>query len=108
MVRHRLDALTAAALRWWLRNELFFDLALDTRHDEVLPVRYETLVQDPVAGMNEIFAFLGLAPTTRAVRRIGPGRIGRGRDLVIDATVSERCRALEARLDAVIAAWGVR
>jgi len=106
MAGNGLDTATAAALRWWLRNELFFDLALDTRQDEVLPVRYETLVQNPEAGMEAIFAFLGLPPAPRACRRIGPGRVGRGSDLELDVAVVDRCHALEARLDAVIAARG--
>lgn len=118
MVCDGLDAPTAAALRWWLRNELFFDLALDTRQDEVLPVRYETLVRNPNAGMDAIFAFLGLAPARGAARRIASGRAGRdghaahagraahGQDVAIDAIVAQRCLALEARLDAVIAARG--
>lgn len=104
MVGDEIDAPTAAALRWWLRNELFFDLLLDTRQDEVLPVRYETLVSSPEASLEAIFAFLGLAPTRRAVSRIAADRMGRGTEETIDPAVARRCRALEERLDAVIEA----
>jgi hypothetical protein len=104
LARANLDPHSCAALCWWLRNELFFDLALDTRHDEVLPVRYEALVQAPDEALADVFAFLGLSHAERAVRLTAADRGGRGRNVALDPAVAQRCRALETRLDAVIAA----
>jgi len=105
LVHPGLDGVSAAALRWWLRNTLFFDLALDTRPEQVLPVRYETLALEPEATLAELFAFLELAPAPRAHAIVSDAPVGRGLDVVLDPAVAERCRALEERLDAVIAAW---
>jgi hypothetical protein len=106
MAHEGLDPVSAAALRWWLRNQIFFDLALDTREHEVMPVRYETLVREPDATLDGIFAFLDLAFAEGASRHVVADRVGRGRDATLDPVVAERCRALETRLDAVIAARG--
>jgi hypothetical protein len=44
----------AAALFWWARNRLFFDLGLDQR-SEVLICRYEELVADPDRVMKHLY-----------------------------------------------------
>ena len=49
----------ANAVMWYLRNGLFFDLKADTRRDVML-VRYEDLVTDPVARFSDIFRFIGV------------------------------------------------
>jgi len=104
LVHPGLDGVSAAALLWWLRNEIFFDVALDVRHEEVLPVRYESLVGEPESELAELFAFLGLEPTPRAHHRISDLPVGGGRDVVLESEIDRRCRDLEQRLDAVIAA----
>jgi hypothetical protein len=99
-----LDAASAAALRWWLRSAIFFDLGLDARGDCVLPVRYEALARDPAGGVAALFAFLGLSSgAPAAAARVSARSVGRGRGVVLDPRVAALCRELEARLDAVIA-----
>jgi hypothetical protein len=52
------DALSAAALFWCVRNRLYFDLGLHDRRD-VLLVSYDAMVADPAAEMRRICDFLG-------------------------------------------------
>ena len=50
---------SAAALFWYLRNRLYFELGLDRRAD-VLLVSYGAMVADPAAEMGRICEFLDL------------------------------------------------
>jgi hypothetical protein len=49
----------AAALFWWARNSLFFDLGLQQRSD-VLLCRYEELVSDPDRVMRRLYRAIGI------------------------------------------------
>jgi len=101
-----LDAASASALRWWLRNEIFFDLGLEARGDRVLPVRYETLAGDPQSGFARIFAFLSLAFDPGLVARVSGRSVGRAREVALEPRVAALCEDLERRLDAVTARAG--
>lgn len=103
-----LDAGSASALRWWLRNAIFFDLGLDARGDRVLPVRYETLAREPEAGFRRIFAFLGLGFEPSLVARVSGRSVGRAREARLEPRVAALCEELEARLDAVAAGAAAR
>lgn len=88
---------TAAALLWYARNSLFFDLGLDRRPD-VLLVCYDLLVAEPERVGRELCRFLGLPwrPELFAhVQRRHPSR----RPLPIDPAARELCDAMGARLD---------
>lgn len=98
-----LDAASASALRWWLRNAIFFDLGLEARGDRVLPVRYETLVGDPGAEFRHLFAFLGLEMGPGLARRVSGRSVGRARAVSLEPGVAALCDDLERRLDAVVA-----
>jgi hypothetical protein len=51
----------ANAIMWYLRNGLYFDLAVDKR-DDVLLIRYETLLSEPQSSAERIFNFAGVSP----------------------------------------------
>jgi len=51
---------SACVLYWWVRNQLFFELNLDTE-PRVLAVQYESLVLHPESCFERVFAFLGLS-----------------------------------------------
>ena len=55
----RMTPESAAALFWFVRNSLFFDLALDRRSDVGL-ASYEATIEEPEASMRSLCAFLGL------------------------------------------------
>lgn len=88
----------AAALFWWARNRLFFDLGLDERPDVFL-CEYEALVAAPRQVMHSIYEFCDLDPPARdTTRRIHSKARDRGSSSVIGAEVRAICEELHARL----------
>jgi hypothetical protein len=88
----------AAALFWWARNRLFFDLGLDERPDVFL-CEYEALVAAPRQVMRSIYEFCGLDPPARdTTRRIHSKARDRGSSSVIGSEVKSLCEELHARL----------
>jgi hypothetical protein len=94
----------AAALFWWARTSLFFDLGLDRRGDVRL-CSYERLIADPEPTMRSLYEFIGVRypdhGITRLVRRSSAGR---REDVVLDPGVRLVCDDLLERLEAVSAA----
>ena len=88
---------SAAALFWYVRNSLYFDLGLDRRDDVVLS-SYDWLTSDPEAAMRYLCRFLGLDFRDRLVAHVNPGRAQS--PLAIDPRIRERCDDLYARLEA--------
>lgn len=95
---------SAAALRWWLRNEIFFDLDLAARRDRVRLVHYEALVGEPREGFAALFDFLGLDPGTAVLSRVSSRSVAKGRDAEIEDAVAALCDDTQARLLAAFAA----
>lgn len=96
---------TAAALFWYLRNGLVFELGLDRRPDVAL-VSYDAVLTDPEGQMGELCAFLGFEPDPALVAHIAPRTSASRRRLDIDPRVRERCAELEDRLDGARVASG--
>lgn len=92
----RMDPHTAAALFWYVRNDLYFRLGLD-RRDDVLLISYRRMVEDPDAEARRVCAFLDLPyrPEFAADVAAGPAR----EPLAIDPRVRALCDDLTARLD---------
>ena len=88
---------TAAALFWWARNNLFFDLGLDQRGDVIL-ASYDDILAEPRAGISAICEFLGLEYRPELAAHIAP-RSSRRDALVIDPRVRHLCGQLQERLD---------
>lgn len=92
---------TAAALFWYVRNELVFDLGLDSRPD-VLLSSYDALVERPEECTRTLCDFLGFPwrPSVAAhVERREPRRRGL---LDIDRRVRLLCDDLRQRLDEAV------
>ena len=88
----------AAALFWWARNRLFFDLGLDERPDVFL-CAYEALVAAPVRVMRSIYGFCGVAPPARdTTRRVHSEARNRRTTKAISADVKAVCEELHAAL----------
>jgi hypothetical protein len=93
------DAISAAALFWYVRNRLYFELGLHGR-PEVLLVSYDAMVADPSAEMRRICNFLDFPYHPRLVAGIT------ARPPVITPTVglhpqiAARCAELSAELEA--------
>ncbi|MDP9341273.1 MAG: sulfotransferase [Actinomycetota bacterium] len=100
LVARDLSLHSAAALKWYLRNELYFDRELDRVPDRAMLVRYEDVVADPEARFAEVFRFAGLGFDPAFVREVSGDR--RGPEPDIDPEVRELCDDLAARLDRVL------
>jgi hypothetical protein len=92
---------TAAALFWYVRNMLYFELDLD-RRDDVLLVSYDRMVGSAEAEMRRICAFLNFPYDPRLILHVElRDRAGRA-PLEIDPLVRERCDQLTNRLAAAL------
>ena len=91
----------AAALFWWARNMLFFQLDLHERNDVRL-LSYEALVERTDAVMGGVYDFLGLPLLSAGLDRAAHTRaVGRGHDVGLSPAVEELCRSLHGRLEAL-------
>jgi hypothetical protein len=89
----------AAALFWYARNQLFFDLEL-ANHPAVMLCQYEYLTQHPAAFMRRIYDCVGIdspgvLKTAEEVRPPGKEKV-----LELSREVRLLCEQLQARLDA--------
>ena len=97
---------TAAALFWYLRNSLFFDLGLD-RRDDVLPASYDRFVADPPGSMRAICSFVGFPYRDEMVAHVD-ARSSTVRPVEIDPAVRQLCEDLHDRLEAALNASRAR
>lgn len=96
-----MDPHDAAALFWWARTSLFFDLRLNERPDVRL-CSYERLVGDPEQSMRSLYKFVGVAyPEQDITRGVHRGSAGRKSEFQISAEVRQLCDGLWERLEAV-------
>jgi len=93
-----MSAETAAALFWWIRNGLFFEIGLDQR-DDVLLASYQDMLAAPTPAMRSICRFLALEYRPALVEHISPRGPGAPRPLDIDPRVRGLCDQLQSRLD---------
>ncbi len=91
---------TAAALMWWARNGLYFELGLDER-DDVLLASYQDLLSDPPGAMGAICSFLDLPYRDGLVAHLRAPSAHGSRPLEIDPRVRDLCDELAGRLDEV-------
>lgn len=92
----RMDPHTAAALFWYVRNDLYFRLGLIDRPD-VLLCSYDELVADPAGQLRRLCGFLDL-PYRPELSAHVERRVPEHRRLPIDPAVRELCDGLTARL----------
>ncbi len=93
-----MSAETAAALFWWIRNGLFFEIGLD-RRDDVLLASYQDMLAAPAPAMQSICRFLRLEYRPALIEHISPRGPGAARPLDIDPRVRALCEQLQSRLD---------
>jgi Sulfotransferase family len=91
--------LEAAALFWYVRNRLYFELGLADRAD-VLLVSYDAMVADPEAEMRRLCAFLDFSYDRRLIAHIAPREAAGAPPLDIDPRIRARCEELTAQLEA--------
>jgi hypothetical protein len=97
--RPGMDPHDAAALFWWARTSLFFDLRLDQRPDVRL-CSYERLIADPEGSMRSLYEFMGVAYPERAITQgVHRRSVGRGNHFPLSAEVRQLCDRLWERLE---------
>jgi hypothetical protein len=95
----RMSPESAAALFWYLRNALFFDLELDTRTDVVL-ASYRATVGGPEKAIRALCGALDLEYQPALIAHIDARSSRPSPPLDLDPRIAELCDGLEARLDA--------
>jgi Sulfotransferase domain len=93
------DPVSAAALFWYVRNRLYFELGLDRRPD-VLLVSYDAMVADPAAEMRRICRFLDFPYHPRLVAGITPRPPAVASAAGLHPEIAARCAELAAALAA--------
>jgi hypothetical protein len=89
----------AAALFWWARTSLFFDLGLDDRPDVRL-CSYEELVADPEPTMRSLYDFVAVSyPERDITERVHRRSAGRRDDFPLSPEVRQLCDELWERLE---------
>lgn len=90
----------AAALFWYARNQLYFDLEL-AKHSDALLCRYEHLVAEPALVMRRIYDFVGVpCPDLSHTQQVHSASVTKGKNLELLPEVRQMCEQLQARLDA--------
>jgi hypothetical protein len=95
----RMSQPSGAALLWYLRNVLFFDLGLDTR-DDVALVSYDRFVSQPDRLMPMLAELAGVRYRPRMVESVGRRPPPLSGELDVDPSIRELCDDLGRRLDA--------
>ncbi|MEM7281582.1 MAG: sulfotransferase domain-containing protein [Pseudomonadota bacterium] len=96
--RDDMTAYDAAALFWYVRNELFFTQDLGS-NPRVRMCRYEEMASDPIRVIYEIYAFLGLEPPSQsALAKVHGNSISKGRDLALAPEIHNLCVDMDQRL----------
>ncbi|MEJ7708156.1 MAG: hypothetical protein WKF82_13305 [Nocardioidaceae bacterium] len=93
-----MSAETAAALFWYIRNCLYFEIGLDNRSDTFLS-SYDLLTLEPEQTMQALCAFLGFPYDPALTEHIERRSNSRKPQLLIDPRVRRSCDELTERLD---------
>ncbi len=91
-----MDAHSAAALFWWVRNSRVFALGIADRQDVAL-VAYEDMVERPDVTTQRVCDHLGIAYRPALHVHVEAGRTSVA-DLDLDPRVRQRCEDLRERL----------
>ncbi|MCE2572194.1 sulfotransferase family protein [Motilimonas eburnea] len=92
----------AAALQWYVRNVMFFELGLDQGPDVKL-VQYEQLVEQPQQVLPEVLSFADLPVNDKMTRYIFSGSVGKRNAPSFSPEIEQLCLSLLNRLNACVA-----
>jgi len=89
----------AAALIWYVRNMLFFDLRLE-HHERVKLCKYEDLVERPNVVMREIYNFIQMSyPNAHITKKVSISSKESGKDIELTSDIEAAVKALAEKLD---------
>jgi hypothetical protein len=92
-----LSPASGAALFWWFRNQLFFDLGCHA-NSRIRLVQYEKVVSDPEQEVEALCNFLGVKLHPVSTDGIHATSVGRNRQPLLDAQIEQDCEDLLQRL----------
>ncbi|WP_017733573.1 sulfotransferase family protein [Nafulsella turpanensis] len=94
-----MDEMDAAALFWYARNSLFFDLNLGV-NPRVMMCRYEDLVREPAESMKEIYAFADAQyPGEQITDSVSTSSVGKGKHVELNPEIEVLCNQMLKRLE---------
>lgn len=94
-----MNQLDAAALFWYARNSLFFDLNMKG-NPSIMMCRYQDLVYQPVEMMQEIYSFIDFPfPDKKIVEDVSSSSVGKGQDIKLNPEIEALCQQMLDRLD---------
>jgi hypothetical protein len=89
----------AAALFWYARNSLFFQMNLDANKN-VMICKYDNLINNPLKTMRTIYAFAGhVYPLAKIPLNIYSESIGRGKNIKLSPDIEILCDEMLNKLD---------
>jgi hypothetical protein len=90
----------ASALFWFARNQIFYDLNLNT-NPNVSMTRYEDLVKYPNEVVREIYNFMGVkyVAVEKLVQEINPHALEKGSAVKLTPEIEELCEELLTRMN---------
>ncbi len=92
---------SASALRWYIRNVLFFEQGLE-KDGRVLVIHYGDLVTDPSPTMEAVFRFIGLADYSSFItRKIHARSLRKNPEPPIHPDIYEACMQLQERFSSI-------
>ncbi len=92
--REDMQPLDAAALFWYARNRLFFEMNLD-KHPKAMLCQYESLGKDPSSMMRQIYRFLDSPyPGDHVTKDVHAQSIGKGHTVTLSADIEALCDTL--------------
>lgn len=96
---------SAAALFWFARNQLFYELHLD-QNPRVLMVRYEDLSTNPGRTIEKIYQFLGFncLEKVKLAQEVKATSVGRGHSIELSPAIEQLCSKLLVQLEQSYAA----
>jgi hypothetical protein len=96
----QITATSAAALFWYVRNSMYFELGLYGRRDVSL-VSYDAMIRDPEESMRALCSFLSFPYAPSLIAHIRRGTPREHEPLKIDPIVRQHCDTLQERLDSL-------
>jgi hypothetical protein len=88
---------SGAALFWWFRNHLFFDLGLD-QNENVRLVQYEAVVSEAQKELSSLCEFLEIKFQPSMVENVRTSSVRRDSRPLLDAQIRQDCEELWCRL----------
>lgn len=95
-----ISAEDGAALLWYIRNQIFFDLNFDERTDLLL-VKYEELVTNPGKYLKRVFDYIGCEYKDQYADGIHVSSVGKKQCPKLIPAIKQCCDEMQSRLDKV-------